>query len=226
MADNIQTVTGLYISPDRNEVRDVNGQVLPQYQYRPSPLASNLSNEQLDRQIQQDRANNQVALFNVVTRLFERFTIAPTSGITVIPGGLVPTYEVREPWEMPPSTFRARTLKDVYTIASNLPTFYFTYQVGVKPTMTYDFAVRNNTVSHTLDFETIVPSFISVGAPAKFQIAPGEIFKFSFSLNENDLRQRIFTGQLQYEEIFFLNTQVLNANGPVYVATPLSPLTI
>lgn len=226
MANNIQTVSGLIISPDRNEVRNAEGRVLTNYVYRPSPAAANLTYEQIDQQIQQDLLNNEVSLFNLNTRLFEKFQISTVPGITVIPGGLSPTYELREPWRDPPSTFRARTLKDTYTIASNLPIFNFTYQTGVKSTQKYDFAIRNNTTSHTLDFETIVPSFLSISAPAKFQIKAGEILKFSFSLNENDIRQRIFTGQLNYEEIFFLNTQALNLTGPIYVATPLPPLTI
>lgn len=139
---------------------------------------------------------------------------------------LQPSISLISPLIPPPNTTLAQHTREAYSIALTAPGLNFIYQIGEQFPSTYKCGIRNNTVSHDIQATIVIPSYMRLNTTKNVVISPRQIYTFSFSLDENDIRERIFARQLQAANTMIVQCQILAVAGPVYVTQNLPSFSV
>lgn len=136
-----------------------------------------------------------------------------------------PSIVLTTPYIDPPNTFRATALSQCYSIFPNVSQRTWDYSVGVAITeLPSSFKVRNNTVSNSIKVVIMYPSFLKYSGTSQVIIAPGAYNEFVFSMNEDDVEQKVMTRNRLFEEYITFIVTPMNVTGPVFVNKNLAQL--
>jgi hypothetical protein len=140
---------------------------------------------------------------------------------------LQPLLILVEPWQDPPNTFRAQTVKEMYSIAAKPTDFNILYEVGRAPTIApHLFAFRNNTESNDLQLDLELPPYWTCDQELPMTILRNTTATFNLLFSEPFAKLKSATNSHVYPDEIVLTITPLLVNGPVYVYNNLPVLTV
>lgn len=130
------------------------------------------------------------------------------------------------PWQDPPNTFRATSIRDMYSIVAFPNMFDITYEVGVPPTAIVPriFTFRNNTQSNELELNLTLPPWWVCDTDMPTTILRNTTIIFSLNFVEGPAISNSKTNVKTYPDEIIFNIAPVQVNGPVYVFNNLPPL--
>lgn len=136
-----------------------------------------------------------------------------------------PSVVLTNPYTEPANTFRAGSVTEMFSLASQNSAINGIYDVGRPSSLSNRFAVRNNTYSHPLKVEVSLPPYLQTGHSLSFVINPTDTVRFTVEANESYLKSFVGTRQPSTSGNVSFTIYPLNVNGPVYVMKGLPALT-